>query len=48
MKLILAKMVWNFDIELTANNVEDWTEQKIHTLPETLPLNIRLEKKEIL
>lgn len=46
MNLILAKMIWHFDIELAENNVRDWSgEQKVYAIHEVLPLNIRIRTR---
>ena len=42
MKLILTKIIYSFDMELSDNNVKDWTDQKILLLHERFPLNVRL------
>lgn len=46
MNLILANMIWHFDIELAENNVQDWSgEQKVYGIHEVLPLNIRIRTR---
>ncbi|KAL9599801.1 MAG: hypothetical protein Q9219_003587 [cf. Caloplaca sp. 3 TL-2023] len=43
MKLILCKVLWSFDMELTEDTKEDWSmEQKIWLMHERMPLNVRL------
>lgn len=42
MKLTLCKVIWTFDIELTANNKADWADQKVFMLHEIGALNVRL------
>lgn len=43
MKLILCKMVWNFDMELAEGNKDDWSmEQKLWLLHERTPLYVKL------
>ena len=44
MYLILSKIFWSFDLELTSNNVEDWTKQKIFLTHQKLPLMVRLRR----
>jgi cytochrome P450 len=44
MRLILARVLWNFDLELCPES-ENWTEQKIFFLWEKLPLFLKLKKK---
>lgn len=42
MRTILARILWNFDIEL-AEDSKDWIErQRVYVLWEKLPLNIYL------
>lgn len=41
MKLALAKVVWNFDLELTGTE-GDWADQRVFTLNEKTPLVVRL------
>ena len=45
MNLILAKMIWSFDLELASDNVENWNDQKIFLLHERLPLNIKISPR---
>ncbi|GAB1317188.1 Isotrichodermin C-15 hydroxylase [Madurella fahalii] len=40
-RLVLARLIWNFDLELMPESV-DWTSQKTWVLYEKLPLNARL------
>jgi len=42
MNLIVAKVIWSFDLELSENNVEDWSDQKVWMLNEPLPLNVKI------
>ena len=42
MNLIMAKVLWSFDLELSDNNVEDWNDQKVWLLNEILPLNVKI------
>jgi len=41
MRQILAKVVWNFDLELCAES-EDWSDQKIMGMWRKPPLNVKL------
>jgi averantin hydroxylase len=41
MRLILARVVWNFDMELGAES-EHWTDQKVYGLWQKAPLYIKL------
>lgn len=34
LKLILAKMIWSFDLELSEKNQGDWTDQKVYLINE--------------
>ncbi|KAH8587874.1 cytochrome P450 [Bisporella sp. PMI_857] len=43
MRLILAKVLFNFDLEL-ARGSENWLDQKSYTIWEKGPLNVRLKK----
>lgn len=41
MRLILAHVLWNFDMELSAES-ENWADQKIFSLWEKGPLYVKL------
>ncbi|KFY23056.1 hypothetical protein V493_06128, partial [Pseudogymnoascus sp. VKM F-4281 (FW-2241)] len=41
MRLILAQVLWNFDLELTTES-ENWADQKIYSLWEKTPLYVKL------
>jgi hypothetical protein len=41
MRLILAQVIWNFDMELTTES-ENWADQKIFSLWEKTPLYVKL------
>jgi hypothetical protein len=44
MRLILAKMIWTFDLELDASS-DRWIERcKVMTLWEKPPLNVRVKE----
>ena len=45
MVLILSKVLWSFELELTDNNVEDWTKQKVFLTHQKLPLMVRLHRR---
>ena len=45
MNLILAKMIWSFDLELMSDNKEDWDDQKIWILHERVPLNVKISPR---
>ncbi len=40
-RLILARLVWNFDVDLMPESVE-WAKQKVYLLYEKVPLKTRL------
>jgi len=44
MKLILAKVIWSFDIELggQGRNVGEWNDQKVYLINEKTPLWVRV------
>ena len=43
MKLILCKVLWNFDMELAGGNKDDWSmEQKVYLLYERTPVYVKL------
>jgi len=44
MKLILAKVIWSFDIELggEGRNVGEWNDQKVYLINEKTPLWVRV------
>lgn len=45
MNLILAKMIWSFELELMSDNKEDWDDQKIWILHERVPLNVKISPR---
>lgn len=45
MKLIIAKMIWTFDLELGDRNKADWTDQKIWLTYEKEPLWVNVKVK---
>ncbi|MCJ1453568.1 hypothetical protein MMC28_003915 [Mycoblastus sanguinarius] len=45
MKLILAKTIWNFDIELSERMVGDWSDQKVYLLNETTPMYVKIRSR---
>ncbi|SLM35804.1 toxin biosynthesis cytochrome p450 [Lasallia pustulata] len=44
MRIILAKMIWHFDMELM-NVDKDWTDQRLFVLPESKPLLVKLKPR---
>lgn len=45
MNLILAKVVWNFDLELSEKTKEDWSDQKIWLMHEGAPLYVKISPR---
>ena len=41
-RLLLAKMVWNFDIEAVPGRTLDWLSQKTFIVVEKKPVEVRL------
>lgn len=46
MRLILGKVLWNFDLELMPES-RNWDDQKIYVLWEKTPLMVRLVAREL-
>lgn len=47
MRLILARLVWNYDISLANEADKDWTRnQQMWALWDKPPLSIRLERRK--
>jgi cytochrome P450 len=44
MRLVLAKMIWHFDMEL-ADPKDDWTRQRIYGLWDKNPLMVKLSSR---
>ena len=42
MKLIVSKLLWNFDLALEEDRTGDWMDQKVYVLWEKPPLWVRL------
>lgn len=42
MRLILSKILWNFDLELDEKKTGDWMNQRVYVLWEKPPLWVRL------
>jgi hypothetical protein len=45
MRIILARIFWNFDMELDYDSLA-WSDQKIFLLWEKGPLNVRLKPRK--
>lgn len=46
MRIILAKMIWHFDMEL-GDTEENWAEQRYFVLVENKPLLVRLKPRAL-
>lgn len=42
----MAKLLFEFDIELSDSNVKDWTDQKIYLVHDSQPLNVVLKTRK--
>ena len=46
MKMVLAKVLWNFDLELAEKMMEgDWTDQKVYLLNEKTPMYVKMRPR---
>lgn len=45
MKLILAKVIWSFDLAVSESQKKDWADQKVWVLHERGPLLVNLRSK---
>lgn len=45
MRLILAHVLWNFDLELMAEST-DWSHQKVYAIWDKSPLYVKLKPRE--
>ena len=43
MRLVISKMIWNFDMELHPDTQADWFDQKVFTLWEKPPFYVQLK-----
>lgn len=46
MRLILAQVLWNFDLELMPESA-DWSRQKVYAIWEKSPLYVKLKPRSI-
>lgn len=46
MRVILARVIWNFDLKV-ADDSTNWTEQKLYGLWKKGPLNVHLTPRKI-
>jgi hypothetical protein len=44
-RLILSKMIWNFDLEMVDQNDWNWMNQKAYLVFEPKPLMVKLKEK---
>lgn len=42
-KLIIAKIFWSFELELSERSPKDWTDQRVYVMWEGLPLFAHLK-----
>lgn len=46
MKMVLAKVLWNFDLELSEKMMEgDWSDQKVYLLNEAMPMLVKMRQR---
>ena len=46
MKMVLAKVLWNFDLELSEKMAEgDWSDQKVYLLNEKMPMYVKMRPR---
>ena len=45
MNLILAKVIWAFDMELGKGTKEDWSDQRVWLLHEKAPLYVKISPR---
>ena len=46
MKMVLAKVLWNFDLELGEKMKEgDWTDQKVYLLNQKMPMYVKMRPR---
>ena len=46
MKMVLAKVLWNFDLELAEKMKEvDWTDQKVYLLNQKTPMYVKMRPR---
>lgn len=42
----MAKLLFEFNVELSDNNVKNWADQKIYLLHDSRPLNVVLKPRK--
>ena len=46
MKIVLAKVLWNFDLDLSERMMEgDWSDQKVYLLNEKTPMYVKMRPR---
>ena len=45
MNLIMAKVIWEFDMELGEGTKEDWSDQRVWLLHEKAPLYVKISPR---
>lgn len=46
MKMVLAKVLWNFDLELSEKMMGgDWSDQKVYLLNEKTPMYVKMRPR---
>ena len=45
MNLILAKVIWEFDMELGEGTKEDWSDSRVWLLHEKFPLYVKISRR---
>lgn len=46
MKMVLAKVLWNFDLELSEKMMGgDWSDQKVYLLNEKTPMYVKMSPR---
>ncbi len=43
MRLVIAKMIWNFDMEIHPDTIPDWFDQSVFILWDKSPLYVQLK-----
>lgn len=43
--LILAKVLWNFDLELSEKMVGDWSDQRVYLANEKTPMYVKMKPR---
>lgn len=46
MRLIIAHILWNFDLELSDATAKDWLDQTVHVVWDKKPLIVKLSPRK--